>query len=170
MRLEPLYTVRFRYPDGWGVALTGANGTEEHDFYLAEGRCGGRLSGKFRAANHPRRRTDESYEMEMQGFIETDDGATVMVEFRGYGRSRSRSDERYAAAGLASEATKSRRQVVGFARHLAEAPRYSWLNDSVCALVGEVRAPAGVPPADIQQGDVQLVFAVSELVWEPLVE
>jgi Protein of unknown function (DUF3237) len=166
VRLEPLYTLRFFYPDGWGVVLDGAKGAEELDFYFAEGRAEGRISGVFRGANHPRKRTDESYAMNLQGFIETDDAATIMLDYRGYGRSRKRSDELYQVSSAASELTRFRRQVVGFARHLTSSPKYSWLNDSVCAISGEVRAPVGRSAGQYKQADVKLVFSVSELVWE----
>jgi hypothetical protein len=33
MRFEPLYTIRFFYPDGWQVNLIGKKGTEEDHFY-----------------------------------------------------------------------------------------------------------------------------------------
>lgn len=167
MRLEPLYTVRFLYPDGWGIALSGAKGMEEHDFYFAEGRCEGRVTGTFRGANHPRKRPDETYEMNLQGFIETTDGATLMLDYLGYGRSRRRSDELYAAAHLASEDSRFRRQVVGFARHVTANPGYAWLNDTVCAIAGEVRVPPEIPPERLKQADVQLVLSVDELEWEP---
>lgn len=153
MRLKPLYTVRFRYPQGWDVEITGPGGVEEQNFFFAEGTCTGGLSGRFRAANHPRRRTDHAFEMDMQGFIETDDGATVIFDYKGYGRSY----------------PKGRRQVVGAAKHVSDHEKYVWLNDSVCVIAGEVRAPAK-PPAEIKQGDVELVFDVSELVWEPPTE
>jgi len=166
VRLEPLYTLRFQYPEGWGVALTGAKGTEEHDFYFPEGRAEGRISGSFRGSNHPRRRTDETYELEIHGFLQTDDGATILLEYRGYGRSRARSDELYANAGVASDATKYRRQVVGFARHVTDHPQYRWLNDAVCAIAGEVRAPPAATGTPIRQADVRLVFRVDELVWD----
>ena len=56
LRLEPLYRVRFTYPEGWVVGLEG--GWEQH-LYLAEGRCEGSISGRFRGANFPQRRTAE---------------------------------------------------------------------------------------------------------------
>ena len=167
MRLEPLYTVRFAYPDGWGVSLTGTKGTEEHDFYFAEGHCEGRVNGTFRAANHPRRRTDETYAMDLQGFIETSDAATILLDYRGYGRSRGRSDELYVGSPLGTEATRRRRQVVGFARHVTDHPKYAWLNDAVCAIAGEVRAPLVPPGGEVRQADVRLVFSVAEVLWEP---
>ena len=156
MQLKPLYTVRFSYPEGWEVKLrdsSAANGstTEEEHFYFAEGRCEGEIAGKFRGANHPHRRVDKTFVMSLQGFIETDDGGLIMAEFRGYGRSY----------------PKGRRQVVGAAFHITDSEKYRWLNDCVCAIAGEVRAPTGVPSEQIKQADVKLVFDVAELVWEP---
>jgi hypothetical protein len=55
-------------------------------FFLAEGHCEGRLSGGFRAANHPHRRSDGTFVPDFQGVIETDDGAEVLFDYRGYGR------------------------------------------------------------------------------------
>ena len=166
MRLEPLYTLRYHYPEAWDVSLVGSNGKEGHNFLFAEGACTGRIAGTFRAANHPRQRTDGTYGMDMQGLIATEDGATILADYRGYGRSRARSDELYAEAGLAGPTTALRRQVVGFARHVADAPKYAWLNDAVAAIAGEVRVPPGIPADQLKQGDVQLVFQVDELRWE----
>jgi len=148
MQVRPLYTVRFHYPDGWQVELAGPNGNEEHHYYFAEGRCEGTLTGRFRAGNHPRRRTDRAFMMDMQGFIETDDGALIMVDYKGYGRAY----------------PVGRRQVVGAAWHVSSDEKYRFLNDSVCCVAGEVRAPDIKP---FTQADVKLVFEVSELVWEP---
>ena len=88
--------------------------------------------------------------MNIQGFIKTDDGAMIMTDYRGYGRSY----------------PKGRRQVIGAAWHLTDSPKFSWLNDSVCAIAGEVRAPVGIPPEKIRQADVKLVFSIEEIVWE----
>jgi len=87
--------------------------------------------------------------MDLQGFIETEDGATVIFDYQGYGRSY----------------PKGRRQVVGAAKHVSDHESYMWLNDSICVIAGEVRSPQK-PAAEIRQGDVELVFDVSELVWE----
>ena len=166
MRLEPLYTIRFFYPDGWSVNLVGKKGTEEDHFYFADGKCEGRISGKFRGSNHPHRRTDETFLMNIQGFIETNDSALIMIDYQGYGRSTDRSRELYKLASVANERTNSRRQVVGFARHVTGSEKYGWLNDAACAISGEVRAPMGVPRDQIKQADVKLVFDVAEIVWE----
>jgi Protein of unknown function (DUF3237) len=93
MRLEPLYTIRFTYPDGVSINLTGKKRTEEAHFAFAEVTCEGRVSGKFHGSNHPRRRTDETFAMNIQGYIETRDGALIMLDYRGYGRSTDRSQE-----------------------------------------------------------------------------
>lgn len=127
--------------------------TEERHFYFAEGRCTGEITGKFRGANHPHRRIDKTFEMNINGFIETDDGATIMVDYRGYGRVHKDSD------------AEGRRQVVGAAWHFADNVRYRRLNDSVCAISGEVRVPP-LPPEKITQADVKLVFDVAELLWQ----
>jgi hypothetical protein len=147
MQLKPLYTVRFHYPDGWQVDLEGPSGKEEHHYYFAEGRCEGAISGKFRAGNHPRRRTDRTFAMDMQGFIEADDGSLIMIDYKGYGRAY----------------PVGRRQVVGAAWHVTAAKPYAFLNDAVCTIAGEVRVP---DKPEIKQEDVELVFAVAELIWE----
>jgi hypothetical protein len=90
--------------------------------------------------------------MDMQGFIKTEDGALIMVDFKGYGRAY----------------PVGRRQVVGAAWHLSDHEAYLRLNDCLCAVNGEVRVPADVPAETLKQADVELVFEVSELVWEPL--
>lgn len=166
MRLEPVYTIRFHYPEGWNVNLTGKKGTEEDHYYFAEGTCEGRISGKFRGSNHPHRRTDETFAMNIQGFIETNDQATIMLDYQGYGRSRDRSDELYEKLSVPVDRARLRRQVVGFARHVTNSEKYRWLNDAVCAISGEVRSPVGVQSSQIKQGDVKLVFNVAEVVWE----
>ena len=144
MRVEPLYTVVFHYPEAWYVEVGGERGTESQHFFIAEGRCEGRLAGRFRGANHPRRRTDLTYLPHFQGVIETDDGATVAFDLRGYGRAY----------------PEPNRQVVGVATHLASDERYRWLNDAVCPLVGEVWPRPGGAGTDI-------ALEIAELVWEP---
>jgi hypothetical protein len=141
VRLEPLYRVRFAYPEGWEVRLGG--GWEQH-FYLAEGRCDGIINGRFRGANYPRRRSDGTFRPDFRAVIETDDGATIMFEWHGYGRSY----------------PVGRRQIVGAIFHSSDDDRYQRLNDVVCVCAGEVRAPAGE--------STQLVVDVAELVWEPI--
>jgi len=146
MKLVPLYRVRFEYPQGWDVALAGDQSTEGQHFYVAHGRCEGRLRGAFHGANHPRRRGDGTFEPDFQGIIETEEGATVFFEYRGYGRAY----------------PVGRRQIVVAATHLCDDPRYTWLNDSLAVGVGEVRTGEG--------GHVELVIDWSELVWEPIPE
>jgi hypothetical protein len=82
-------------------------GTEEDHFYFA-GKCDGRISGRFRGSNHPHRRTDETFAMTIQGFIETDDSALIMLDYQGYGRSSDRSQELYKLTTVTNPATKFR--------------------------------------------------------------
>ena len=74
MRLELLYRVQFSYTAGWDADLAEPENPEGQFFFLAEGRCEGRISGLFRGANHPHRRSDGTFLPDFQGVIETDDG------------------------------------------------------------------------------------------------
>lgn len=123
VRLEQLYRVRFTYPEGWMVTLEG--GWEQH-LFLAEGRCQGSITGRFRGANFPHRRTATGpFRPDFHAVIEADDGATIMWELSGYGRAY----------------PTGRRQIVGSVLHLSDSDAYRRLNDVVCVCVGEVRAP-----------------------------
>ena len=146
MRLEFLYRVRFTYSGGWGADLSSPDNPEGQFFFSAEGRCEGRISGRFRGANHPYRRGDGTFLPDFQGVIETDDGAEVLFDYRGYGRAY----------------PLGRRQIVASATHLSEDERYRWLNDSLSVGVGEVRSQP--------DETTELVMEWAELVWEPLEE
>ena len=144
MRLEPLYRIRFTYPESWMVALEG--GWEQHLFF-AEGRCEGAISGRFRGANFPRRQgASGPFRPDFRAVIETDDDATIMFEWHGYGRAY----------------PPGRRQIVGAVFHLCDSEPYRRLNDVVCVCTGEVRVPA-----DPDQREPDLVLDVAELIWEP---
>ena len=62
--------------------------------------------------------------MNLQGFIETDDDALLMVDYQGYRRAY----------------PPGRRQVVGVAWHITNAEKYRFLSDSVCVINGDVSA------------------------------
>jgi len=126
--------------------LAGPDSNEAKAFFLAEGRCEGRISGRFWGANHPYRRGDGTFMPDFQGVIETDDGAEVLFDYRGYGRAY----------------PVGRRQIVTSATHLSDDERYRWLNDSLSVGVGEVRSQ--------ENGPTELIVDWSELVWEPLEE
>lgn len=143
MRLKPLSRIRFSYPEGWGISLGG--GWEQH-FYLAEGRCEGEISGHFRGANYPQRSSDGTCRPNFRAVIETDDGATIMFEWHGYGRSY----------------PVGRRQVLGAIFHSSDDQRYQRLNDAICMRAGELRASAGE--------STELVIDIAELVWEAIAE
>jgi hypothetical protein len=137
MRLEPLYRATFTTPESWSVELSGEGGVEGRSFLIAEGRCEGRLSARLRAANYPRRRTDGTLTPDFRGVLETDDGATILFEWRGYGREG---------------------RLVGSLTHLSGDSRYAWLNDRVCALSGQAQPREG--------GGFDVVLEVAELIPE----
>jgi hypothetical protein len=147
VRLEQLYRIRFTYPESWMVSLEG--GWEQH-FYLADGHCEGAINGHLRGANYPDRRTSTGpFRPNLRAVVDTDDGATIMIELRGYGRSY----------------PPGRRQIVGSVIHLSDSDRYRRLNDVVCVCVGEVRAPD-----DPTRDSPDLVVDVAELIWEPITD
>ena len=154
MRLKPLYTIRFFYPDGWQINLTGKKGTEEDHFYFAEGKCEGRITGKFRGSNHPHRRTDETFAMNIQGFIETDDSALIMLDYQGYGRSSDRSQELYKLIPNTNPATKFPRQVVGFAKHTTDR-KISMVKRRSVRCRGGSSSPDGNTSREIETGRCQ---------------
>ena len=124
--------------------MAGQDSAEGRFFFLAEGRCEGRISGFFRGANHLHRRSDGTFLPDYQGVIETDDGVEILFDYRGYGRAY----------------PVGRRQIVVSATHLSENERYRWLNDSLSVGVGEVRSP--------EDGPTELVIEWAEVVWEPV--
>ena len=130
--------------------MVGLEGGWEQHLFLAEGRCEGSISGRFRGANFPLRRTAAGpYRPDFRAVIETDDGATIMFECHGYGRAY----------------PLGRRQIVGAVFHLSDAEHYQRLNDAVCVCVGEVRAAP-----DPDQSEPDLVLDVAELIWEPIAD
>lgn len=132
MRLEPLYRVEFSYLEHYDV-----DGPDVGAIFLAEGRCEGVLAGRFRGLNHPRLRPDDVYLPNFQGVIETDDGAKIAFDYRGYGRPRDYG-----------------REVVGTAFHSTGDERYTRLNDAVAVLTGEAR-------------ERTIRLEIAELLWEP---
>lgn len=146
MRLEPLYRLRFTYPESWDVELDGG---WRQWFFIAEGRAEGSISGRFRGANFPMRHGEAGpFRPDFRAVIETDDGATIMFEWHGYGRAY----------------PVGRRQIVGAIFHTSDREPYSRLNDALCVSVGEVRSPTD------PDGEPELVVDIAELVWEPIAE
>ena len=145
MQLQPLYRATFTTPERWAVEVAGTHGIEVQDFLIAEGRTEGRLSARLRGSNYPRRRADGTLLPDFRGALDTDDGATILFSWHGYAR----------------PGAVDRREIVGSITHLTGSERYAWLNNTVCAMAGEVRPRRG------GEG-VEVVFEVAELVWEPL--
>lgn len=84
----------------------------------------GFVTGRFRDANFPQRPTEAGlFRPDFRAVIETDDGATIMLEWYGYGRAD----------------PPGRRQVVGCVFHLSDSDRYRRLNDVVCVCVALLR-------------------------------
>ncbi len=140
-----MYRVRFTYPESWAVGLDGG---WQQMFFLAEGRCEGAVSGRFRGANFPLKEGAGPFRPDFRAVIEADGGAVIMVQWQGYGRT-------YPA---------ERRQVVGSVFHSADREPYRRPNDAVCVCVGEVRARRS------RSGGPDLVMDVAELIWEPIAE
>jgi hypothetical protein len=136
MRLEPLYRATFTTPEHWTTALRGESGVESQSFLIAEGRTEGRLSARLRGANFPRRRTDGTLTPDFRGVLETDDGAVVLFSWRGFVRDG---------------------RLTGSVTHLSDNPRYSWLNDRVCAVAGNVGR---------REGGFEVALEVAELLSE----
>ena len=137
MRLAPLYQARFEAPERWSIELAGANGSEEQALLFVVGRCEGGIAASLRAANFPRRRADGTLTPDFRGVLETDDGATILFAWHGYGVDG---------------------RLVGAMTHLSDDERYRRLNDVVCAVAGVVEQRA--------EG-FEVVLDVAELVWEP---
>jgi hypothetical protein len=144
MRLEHLYRVTFTTPEAWKVELDGARGREAQSFLIAEGRSQGRLSGRYRAANYPRTRTDGTLLPDFRGVLELDDGATVLFAWHGYAAPR----------------PDAKLELVGGMIHTSDDERYRWLNDVHCAVAGEVWPRAN-------GNGHEVVLDVAQLVWEP---
>ncbi|HYZ78740.1 MAG TPA: hypothetical protein VE596_15350 [Gaiellaceae bacterium] len=132
MRLEPLYVLRFRYSESYRAG--------DERLLLAEGEAHGRVTGRFQAANRARRRPDGSYLPTLNGAIETEDGAAILLTLVGYGAPYAEPEGRVVAAVL----------------HTAEG-EHAWLNDVLGVVAGAVR-------------DREVVLEVAELVWEPIGE
>ncbi len=154
MRLEPLYRAVFRYPDGGhGTLLEGESGSEGHYFFVAEGEVSGRISGSLQGANHPRSRVNKCAMPNVQGAIQTDDGATIIFDWRGYARPQ----------------PPERRQIVISGTHVCGDERYSWLNDVVCVGTGEIRPrDASGAARSVVGGQIDFVIEVAELIWEAI--
>jgi hypothetical protein len=76
------------------------DGWEQH-LLLAEGRGEGSISGRFRGANFPHRRTAAGpFRPDFRAVIDTNDGATIMFEWHGMAAPTHRNDGRLSAASF----------------------------------------------------------------------
>jgi hypothetical protein len=148
VRLSPLYRATFTTPEAWSITIPEPSGHQQpgarqQGFLIAEGRAGGGINARLRGANYTQRRTDDVFEPDFRGVLETDDGATILFAWHGY----------------ASHSTGGVRALVGSITHLSDDPRYRRLNDTVAVLTGEVRPRPNGHGAEV-------TFDVAELVWE----
>jgi hypothetical protein len=150
VKLEPLYRLRFSYPEGWGAKIAGPHGSEGHYLFIADGTAEGRLQGRIRLVNHPRSRVDGCALPDIQGVIETEDGATVLLDLRGFARPY----------------PEGRRQIVVSGHHTTDAEQYAWLNDVVCTGTGEIRPRTGGGPREVVGHQVDFVIDIAELIWD----
>jgi hypothetical protein len=134
MKLAPLYRITFGYRERLGSG--------DELLLLAEGRCEGRVAGRFRGANRARLLAGGAWLPELEGAVETEDGGTILLRLTGRGRPDAEPVGR----------------VVGSVTHTTADPRYAWLNETVGAVAGEVFP------------GVRVVLDVAALVWEPLPE
>ena len=116
MRLEPLYRLTFRYSAHWDADAGGVL----HRLLVGEGRCEGRISGRFQGTNDSRRRPDGTFEPDYHGVIETDDGAAILFHLTGY--------------GFPDES-----RVTATVKHVCGDERYGWLNTTLSVVNGDFR-------------------------------
>ena len=84
---------------------------------------------------------------DFRGALETDDSATILFAWNGYGR----------------RGANGTSQLVGGMTHISDDERYRWLNDAFCAVAGEVQHRR-------EDDGIEVVLEVFELVWEPLAD
>jgi len=123
MRLEPLCELRMQYEND-AVWLTPYGGDERMGYGHGPGKVTGeRLQGRIRWSNHPRRREDGVWCPDLNGAIETEDGARLVVALRGYS---------------IDETVRQRRAIVAAAWFWADDERYRWLNYVLGVGEGEI--------------------------------
>jgi hypothetical protein len=110
---------------------------------IAQGRCEGQIAASLRAMNFPRSRADDTLLPDFRGVLQTDDGATILFTWTGFG----------------TTSQDGVRRLVGAVTHISDDARYRRLNTVLCPLVGTVH-----PRAEGSGFDV--VLEVAELVWE----
>ncbi len=152
MRVEPIYRMTFAYPESWGGVIEGSRGSEGHYYFIAEGRAEGEVVGRVRGANHPVARIDGNALPNFQGAIETDDGAHILFDLRGYARPY----------------PEGRRQIVVSGTHTSPDERYSWMNDVIFVGTGEIRPETGGGPREVHGHAVSFVIDVGQLIWEQI--
>ena len=135
-------------PSSWGTRVV---------FPLIEGVVEGpKLTGKLGAfgADWGLIRPDNCFELDVRVLIETDDGAHILFDLRGYARPY----------------PEGRRQIVVSGTHTSPDERYSWMNDVIFTGTGEIRPDTGGGPREVHGHAVSFVIDVGQLIWEPIPE
>jgi hypothetical protein len=114
-------------------------------FGAGDGTCfGPRITGKVRWANHPRRRSDGVMQVDAEGAISTDDGASILFTLRGR------------TVTLQKESGEKGGHLFHILLESGD-ERYAWVNHTMC--VGE---------AVIDPGTLRLVVGIHQCVNEML--
>lgn len=108
--------------------------------FLAEGRCEGRLAGRFRAANVVHRRADGVWLPQFRGVIEAMSGAAILTEY----------------AVLAVALRDGRMRITGTALRHCDDEEFAWLSRVLCLVAGEADPP---PPPFSPRG------CLADAVW-----
>ena len=125
MRLEPICEIRMKYEEG--VFLSPYKGDERQGYGTGSGIVtGDRLRGTMRWANHPRRREDGVWCPDLNGRIDTEDGAQVLISIKGY--------------SILEDTPTTRRAIVAAIWFQADDERYRWLNYVIGIGEGEIDA------------------------------
>lgn len=144
--LKHLYRMQMYYTKAWLEELEGETGTEAQFYGILEGSVEGeQINGRFHIANFPRRRTDGNFMPDAGGVMETEDGATIMLEMRGVSY--------YSDEG-------SSPQVVFGVQHYTGAKEYRWLNNRFTVAVGEMQ-----PRED--DGPTEFIYDIYVVNWAP---
>lgn len=143
--LEYLYRMHMYYTKTWFVELEAENGIEGQFYGILEGTVEGeKITGKFHIANYPRRRTDKTFLPDAFGALETDEGATIMLNLNGVSSYPDPEETPHVLFGI---------------QHFTGADNYLWLNQAYCVAVGEML------PAD--NGTVKFIYDIAKVKWEP---
>ena len=122
MQLQPLGRLSTRYEESSFHRPFG--GSEGFGYSVGTGEMtGDLLSGQLRWSNYPHRREDGVWTPDLRGYIQTGDGAEVLITMQGL--------------AVLGDTPGTRRAVLARIELLASDERYSWLNTRFVVAEGE---------------------------------